>query len=61
MVTRAVKTDRIVAAFSADDARCEAVIRLDRATDGTFYYVVRITGVYCRPSWPARLALRGNV
>ena len=38
-----------------------AVVARDRAFDGTFYYAVATTGVYCRPSCPARLAKRGNV
>ena len=33
----------------------------DRAADGVFYYSVRTTGVYCRPSCGARPALRANV
>jgi AraC family transcriptional regulator of adaptative response/methylated-DNA-[protein]-cysteine methyltransferase len=61
MVSVAMKTDRILAAFSADDARWEAVVRRDHAADGAFYYAVRTTGVYCRPSCPARLARRENV
>ena len=44
-----------------DDARWEAVRRRDRSADGTFYYSVRTTGVYCRPSCAARLARRENV
>ena len=59
--TLATKTDRIVPAFCSDEARWEAVVRRDRAADGTFYYAVRTTGVYCRPSCPARRARRENV
>lgn len=33
----------------------------NRAYDGKFYYSVATTGVYCRPSCPARLANRKNV
>src|SRR5215813_12258732 len=47
--------------FSSDDARWEAVVRGDRAADGVFYYAVRTTGVYCRPSCAARLARREHV
>ena len=39
---------------SVDDERWEAVRRRDRAADGAFYYSVRTTGVYCRPSCAAR-------
>lgn len=46
---------------SSDDARWAAVVARDRAADGTFYYSVRTTGVFCRPSCAARLARRDNV
>src|SRR5262249_28278072 len=44
-----------------DDARWEAVRRRERPADGTFFYSVRTTGVYCRPSCAARLPRRENV
>jgi AraC family transcriptional regulator of adaptative response/methylated-DNA-[protein]-cysteine methyltransferase len=47
--------------FRNDDARWEAVRRRDRAADGAFFYSVRTTGVYCRPSCAARLPRRENV
>jgi AraC family transcriptional regulator of adaptative response/methylated-DNA-[protein]-cysteine methyltransferase len=37
------------------------VQRRDPAADGAFYYSVRTTGVYCRPSCAARRARRENV
>lgn len=43
------------------DPRWAAVVARDRAADGTFYYSVRTTGVYCRPSCAARLANPKNV
>ncbi|HEX7810871.1 MAG TPA: bifunctional DNA-binding transcriptional regulator/O6-methylguanine-DNA methyltransferase Ada [Burkholderiales bacterium] len=48
-------------AFTSDDERWDAVMRRDRSADGSFYYSVRTTGVYCRPSCASRLALRKNV
>ena len=36
------------------DPRWTAVSARDREADGTFYYSVRTTGVYCRPSCAAR-------
>jgi AraC family transcriptional regulator of adaptative response/methylated-DNA-[protein]-cysteine methyltransferase len=36
-------------------------VRRDHAADGAFYYSVRTTGVYCRPTCAARLARRENV
>lgn len=38
------------------DPRWSAVVARDAAADGSFYYSVRTTGVYCRPSCAARLA-----
>jgi len=49
------------ASFSGDEERWEAVTRRDPRADGAFYYSVRTTGVYCRPSCAARLARRENV
>lgn len=47
--------------FLTEDERWAAVARRDRKADGAFYYSVRTTGVYCRPSCAARLAHRENV
>lgn len=47
--------------FASDDERWDAVVRRDGGADGSFYYSVRTTGVYCRPSCASRLALRKNV
>lgn len=47
--------------YNTDEARWAAVQRRDRDADGQFYYSVRSTGVYCRPSCPSRGALRANV
>jgi AraC family transcriptional regulator of adaptative response/methylated-DNA-[protein]-cysteine methyltransferase len=38
-----------------EDPRWAAVVSRDRAAEGTFYYSVSTTGVYCRPSCGARL------
>jgi AraC family transcriptional regulator, regulatory protein of adaptative response / methylated-DNA-[protein]-cysteine methyltransferase len=61
MVSLAMSTDHPLPSSSRDDERWEAVRRRDRAADGSFYYSVRTTGVYCRPSCAARLARRENV
>src|SRR5580700_10651773 len=37
-----------------------AVLRRDRHYDGKFVYVVVTTGIYCRPSCPARSPRRQN-
>ncbi len=47
--------------YASDDERWAAVQRREGAADGLFYYCVRSTGVYCRPSCAARPALRRNV
>ncbi|MCL4819678.1 MAG: bifunctional DNA-binding transcriptional regulator/O6-methylguanine-DNA methyltransferase Ada [Vicinamibacteria bacterium] len=45
-----------------DEAACwQAVVDRDRAADGRFVFAVRTTGVYCRPSCPARRPRRENV
>ena len=47
--------------FSGDDERWAAVLGHDRRADGVFYYAVRTTGVYCRPSCSARRPRREHV
>ena len=49
------------AVYESDAARWAAVAGRDPRADGVFYYSVRTTGVYCRPSCAARLARRENV
>ncbi len=41
--------------------RWAAVSGREREADGHFYYAVRTTGIYCRPSCPSRTAHRKNV
>lgn len=50
-----------IAAATANDPRWLAVVARDREADGSFYYSVETTGVYCRPSCAARLARPENV
>jgi len=45
----------------SDDARWQAVLAKDRRFDGAFVTGVHSTGIYCRPSCPARAPLRKNV
>ena len=54
-------TPEIAGVSATRDARWQAVIARDRNFDGQFYYAVRTTGVYCRPSCAARLAKPQNV
>jgi AraC family transcriptional regulator, regulatory protein of adaptative response / methylated-DNA-[protein]-cysteine methyltransferase len=44
-----------------DQERWDAVQRRDKGADGVFYYSVKTTGVYCRPSCASRPARRENV
>lgn len=44
-----------------DDSRWTAVVSRDHQADGVFYYSVRTTGVYCRPSCASRRPRRENV
>jgi AraC family transcriptional regulator of adaptative response/methylated-DNA-[protein]-cysteine methyltransferase len=54
--------ERVQGVVSAEaDPRWAAVAARDRDADGTFYYSVKTTGVYCRPSCGARLAKPTNV
>jgi AraC family transcriptional regulator of adaptative response/methylated-DNA-[protein]-cysteine methyltransferase len=43
------------------ERRWQAVVDRDRSLDGTFVFAVSSTGVFCRPSCPAKRARRGNV
>ncbi|MBP1207309.1 AraC family transcriptional regulator of adaptative response/methylated-DNA-[protein]-cysteine methyltransferase [Duganella sp. 1411] len=47
--------------YAGEQARWDAVRRRDAGADGVFWYSVRSTGVFCRPSCGARPALRKNV
>lgn len=44
-----------------DDARYEAIRERDPAADSAFVYAVSTTGIFCRPTCGARLALRRHV
>jgi AraC family transcriptional regulator, regulatory protein of adaptative response / methylated-DNA-[protein]-cysteine methyltransferase len=48
--------DAQLAAVTVSDSRWAAVVARDAEADGTFYYSVKTTGVYCRPSCAARHA-----
>lgn len=47
--------------FNTDDERWEAIVHRDPNANGEFFYSVKTTGVYCRPSCSSRLARRENV
>ncbi|MNS68454.1 Bifunctional transcriptional activator/DNA repair enzyme Ada [compost metagenome] len=50
-----------MAAHTEQDPRWAIVLARDPAADGRFYYSVKTTGVYCRPSCAARPARPENV
>lgn len=56
-----MKAMMTTASYSSDEERWAAVQRRDQDADGAFWYSVKSTGVYCRPSCGARAALRKNV
>jgi AraC family transcriptional regulator, regulatory protein of adaptative response / methylated-DNA-[protein]-cysteine methyltransferase len=50
-----------LAAATKSDPRWASVVARDPKADSTFYYSVKTTGVYCRPSCATRLARPENV
>lgn len=50
-----------LAASTVNDPRWTAVVARDRSADGKFFYSVRTTGVYCRPSCGSRAPRPENV
>ncbi|RKH04225.1 bifunctional DNA-binding transcriptional regulator/O6-methylguanine-DNA methyltransferase Ada [Corallococcus carmarthensis] len=56
----ATKTEALAAA-TLGDPRWAAVVARDGAADGRFFYSVRTTGVFCRPSCGARTPRPENV
>src|SRR5438876_7109366 len=49
------------ASATEKDPRWASVVARNAEADGTFYYSVATTGVYCRPSCAARLARPENI
>ena len=50
-----------LAAVTTGDPRWRAVLERDASADGKFFYSVKTSGVYCRPSCPSRAARPENV
>lgn len=57
----ALESKAELAAITLSDPRWPAIVAKDSKADGTFYYSVKTTGVYCRPSCAARLPRPENV
>jgi AraC family transcriptional regulator of adaptative response/methylated-DNA-[protein]-cysteine methyltransferase len=55
------RKEELEAPYATDASRWTAVRGRDANADDRFYYAVRTTGVYCRPSCAARPAKRENV
>src|SRR5262245_27509389 len=53
--------NELLAAQTVSDPRWAAVVARDPAADGTFFYSVRTTGVYSKPSCPSRAARPENI
>src|SRR6516225_1709615 len=58
-----LKTETVTRDMAAvgNDSQWEAVVHRDASCDGEFFFAVSTTGVYCRPSCPARRPRRENV
>ncbi len=48
-------------ALDTDDSRWQAVVDRSKNTDDLFFYAVKTTGVYCRPTCSSKLPNRYNV
>ena len=56
--SNSIKPEKVQA---GDERRWNAVLARDSSRDGEFVFAVSTTGVYCRPSCPARRPRRRNV
>ena len=56
-----MKTNQETAAFADAESRWNAMSSRDADADGAFFYAVRTTGVFCRPSCASRPPRRENV
>jgi AraC family transcriptional regulator of adaptative response/methylated-DNA-[protein]-cysteine methyltransferase len=61
MTTSSPQSRNALAAATERDPRWSAVVARSAEADGRFYYSVRSTGVYCRPSCSARRPRPENV
>ena len=61
MSTLVAERSEGMATATDQDPRWARVVARDRSADGTFWYSVTTTGIYCRPSCPSRTANPKNV
>jgi methylphosphotriester-DNA--protein-cysteine methyltransferase len=58
------KTEHILSGiklYLTDEQRWQAVLKHDSMANGHFFYCVKSTGIYCRPTCPSRRPQRSNV
>jgi AraC family transcriptional regulator, regulatory protein of adaptative response / methylated-DNA-[protein]-cysteine methyltransferase len=55
------RAPRGVKGIAMDDKRWDLLVHRDGGSDGSFFYGVKTTGIFCRPACPSRLPRRGNV
>jgi AraC family transcriptional regulator, regulatory protein of adaptative response / methylated-DNA-[protein]-cysteine methyltransferase len=61
MISMTTQREPAAPILDGDAERWAAVLRRDPSADGRFYTAVRTTGIFCRPSCPARTPRRENV
>jgi AraC family transcriptional regulator, regulatory protein of adaptative response / methylated-DNA-[protein]-cysteine methyltransferase len=61
MTVDRANSNKLAAARPSADKSWDGVLTRDRSLDGKFVFAVSTTGVYCRPSCPARRPRRENV
>jgi len=61
MIATHPDTSATATPYATDDARWQAVLDRDPQADGAFFTCVHTTGIYCRPTCPARRPNRENV
>src|SRR5580698_4976856 len=59
-MSRHIEIEKL-AAETTNDPRWPLLVARDKKSDGRFFYSVKTTGVYCRPSCAARLARPENI
>ena len=59
-MTKQMENEKFASAITSDP-RWLSIVARDKEFDGKFFYSVKTTGVYCRPSCGARLARPENV
>ena len=59
-MTRTARSQAL-AIKAASDPRWSAIVARDPAADGRFFYSVKTTGIFCRPSCGARTLRPENV